>query len=615
MKATIQHNYYGPSLFAPRPVIVWELDIGHDAARRIMVAAPAALKQAYGRPFEQSEIRHPDPEVGVALIMSRWCMDIQQMANGLVYDAGAARDEAGVVRGWVGYLDPQSGTKALQIAINSIIETGHANPFPSAATRDAIAKYRLTAVPPHHDYIGRIVAMGAHARGIPVMPSRAGARMWQYGWGTAGRVFFEAVSDRDGSVGVKLSQQKTATTRFLHGLGYPATEQRLASNADSAVSLARSLGGPVVVKPVDQGKGRGVTVGITREDDIRKAFAEASVHGEGPIIIEKFVPGFDHRLLVVGGRLLAAARREPASVTGDGQRTIAQLVQALNRQRAADPIAANYLKQIAADQILLDHLRLQDANLETVLHRGRTVTLRSNANISTGGTPTNVLDVVHPDIRAMAESIARNAGLNAIGIDYITPDISRSWRETAGAIIEFNAAPGLDVHVGSGMDPAALGGAILGDVGRIPLAVVIAPAGEQAGLLDALAGPPAEWRCGVVAAHGITICGADLLPHTGDLHGRVGQVLENRDCAVALICATVEEINLRGFPVDRCELAVIHGDVADDAAAITLAYRCADSVIRQDRAAAWSAGDALNRIRSVLGTVACVPQTLGQPTS
>jgi cyanophycin synthetase len=439
--------------------------------------------------------------------------------------------------------------------------------------------------------------------------------MWQYGWGSAGRVFFEAVSDRDGSVGVKLSQQKTATTRFLRGLGYPATEQRLARSADDAVALARSLGGSVVVKPVDQGKGRGVTVGITREDDIRKAFAEASAYGEGAIIVEKFVPGFDHRLLVVCGRLVAAARREPASVTGDGQQTIAQLVQALNRRRAADPIAASYLKQIVADQILLDHLRLQDATLDTVLHPGRTVTLRSNANISTGGTPTNVLDVVHPDVRAMAESIARNAGLNAIGIDYITPDISRSWRETAGAIIEFNAAPGLDVHVGSGVDAAALGSAILGDVGRIPLAVVIASADDQASVLDALAGPPREWRCGVVSAGGITVCGVDLLPDTADLHTRVGQILENRDCAVALICATVDQIDLRGFPVDRCDLTVIHGDVADDAAAITLAYRCSDSVIRQDRAVAWSAGAALDRLKSVLGTVASVSQPPSQPAS
>lgn len=602
MKATIQHTYLGPNLLAPRPVITWELDIEAEAAVRILRTAPVALRQAYGRPFEQSEIGHPDPEVGVAALMSRWCVDIQNMANGLVHDAGAFRDEAGIVRGWVGYMEPQSGTKALGIAIRSVAEAGYPNPFPSAATRDAIARYRLTAIPPHPDYIGRILAQGAHARGIPVLPSRAGVKMWQYGWGKAGRVFFEAVSEKDGAIGVKLSQQKTATTQFLRGLGYPVTEQRLAANADDAVSLARSLGGPVVIKPVDQGKGRGVTVGIIREDDIRKAFAEARSHSAEPIIIEKFVAGFDHRLLVVGGRLIAAARREPASVTGDGQRTIAQLIQALNRQRADNPITASYLKQIAVDQILLDHLHLQNAALETVLHQGHTVTLRSNANISTGGTPTNVLDAVHPHVRAMAESIARNAGLNAIGIDYMTPDISRSWRESAGAIIEFNAAPGLDVHVGSGVDGEVLGAAILGDVGRIPVAVVIAPPDAQARLLDALSGPPDEWRCGVVGPDGVTICGTDVLPESGSLHRRVAQVLENRDCAVGLICATAAEVELHGFPVDHCDLAVLQADMADHATAITLAYRHSDSVVRQGPSVAWSNGSAMDRLKQLLGS-------------
>ena len=602
MKAKIHPPYHGPSLIAPRPVIVWALEMEAGAAQRILESAPAALNRAYGTAFEQLAAPHPDPAVGVALLISRWSMALQNMANGVVREAGAYRDEGGVVRGWVGFVDPRSARKALSIGIRSVAEAGNNALFPSEAMRDAIIRYRVTAVPPHPDYIARILILGAHARGIPVMPSQSGPKMWQYGWGSAGRVFFEAVSDGDSAVGVKLSQQKTASTQFLRRLGYPATTQGLADNADEAVALARTVHGPVVIKPADQGKGRGVTVGITHEDDVRKAFAEARVHSAGPILVETFVPGFDHRLLVVRGKLLAAARREPASVTGDGQQTIQQLVQALNRRRAADPVSANYLKQIAVDQVLVDHLQLQGANLDTVPQPGRTLALRGNANVSTGGTPTDVMDIIHPDVRAMAEAIARNAGLRAIGIDYITPDISRSWRDTPSAIIEFNAAPGLDVHVGSGMDEAALGGAILGDVGRIPVAVVIAPRDQQARLLEVLADAPAAWRCGVVGPDGVSVAGVGVLQPDDDLPVRVAQVLENRDCAAALICVSADEVVQSGFPVDRCDLTLLQDDLANEHAATVLAYRCSDSVVRTEPGTNWPTEAALERLADVLGT-------------
>jgi hypothetical protein len=351
-----------------------------------------------------------------------------------------------------------------------------------------------------------------------------------------------------------------------------------------------------------------VTVGVTDEAGLRAAFESSRRASEGAVLVERHVPGSDYRLLVIEGRLLAAARREPASVTGDGVRSVAALTDALNAARRNDPVQRRYLKPVKLDETALRHLAAQDLAPEAVPVEGRTVTLRGNANVSSGGQAWNVLDRVHPDVEAMALSIAASTGLRALGLDYITPDIGRSWHETGGAVIEINAYPGLDVHVASGEDEAALGSAVLGDQpARIPLILVLGGAPELRLVADRLASRfrQADTEGLGLAFPGATALGATRLTPPEDLLGRTASLLLNRQCRALVSGATVEEILDQGLPADRFTAAVLMGALPEDGkarAAWALARRHADR-----HAVFATADEAEERIGELLETATSRP--------
>lgn len=282
----------------------------------------------------------------------------------------------------------------------------------------------------------------AQSRDMPfdILPSFA-----QIGWGENAERFDMAFTGRTGWLGNALARNKWKSKRTLAGQGIPTPRGWLLTNAEDAVRLAtQNSAWPVVVKPVTEDLGRGVVTGIRDPETLRRAFAVAAKHGA--VILEQHVAGDDHRLLVVGGRLLAAARRIPARVTGDGQSTVEQLVARIN----ADPLRGNQrrslLRTIEFDPEALECLGAEGLAPSSVLEAGRTVVLRRTANISSGASAEDVTDSVHPDNRALAERVARTVGLDIVGIDFITADITRSWREVGGAVLEVNGQPGFRPH-------------------------------------------------------------------------------------------------------------------------------------------------------------------------
>jgi cyanophycin synthetase len=610
MKISIERVYYGPNPAAPRPVLIWRLEIGAEAGD-LVARAWAGMRRLVGAWLSDVEEPPADPEVNLALLLSLSARGLLNATNGLIDDAGAARDASGAVRGWIGFQEPERTRRALELAARALLELRSGKPFPSAALLKDLDTFGSRVHPPRPDYISRILTIAARARHIPAAPSHAVPGVWRYGWGSASRLMLEACSDRDGLIGARIASRKSVTRLFLQRLGFPTVEHKPARTAQDAVALARQFAGPVVVKPGDRGKGKGITVGIETEADIRRAFDQARAFTDEPILVERFVPGADHRLLVVGGRLVAAARRDPASVTGDGTRTVRQLVDDLNRRRAADPVSARHLKQIAFDDILTAQLDRQTMHLDTVPAAGAAVTLRSTANVSTGGQPTDVLAAVHPQVRSMAEAVARNAGLHAVGIDYITTDIARPWQESGGAIVEINATPGLDVHIASGVNEEQIGALVLGDdVGRIPVAVVVAPPETQFRLVEALrrgaASWSGDWRWGFAWESGVSVGGLMLKPAAGP-HLRIMQLLDNGDCDAALICVTARQIAEIGFPVDRADLTVL---IEDEPAPIiaALAERCSVTLLRQ-APGAWDVGAIVSRLSSVIGPPHTIPVT------
>jgi cyanophycin synthetase len=201
-----------------------------------------------------------------------------------------------------------------------------------------------------------------------------------------------------------------------------------------------------VVKPYDGNHGRGVSIGLTTPDEVRRAFDVAAAHSSA-VLVESFITGHDHRMLVVNGELVAVSKRVPGHVVGDGAHTVAELVERLNADPRRGIGHEKVLTQIRIDEQALSCLAAAGYAPDAVPPAGEAVMLRRTANLSTGGTAADVTDVVHPDNAEMAVRAIQAVGLDVGGVDFLTPDVTRSYKEIGGAICEVNAAPGFRMHM------------------------------------------------------------------------------------------------------------------------------------------------------------------------
>lgn len=273
-------------------------------------------------------------------------------------------------------------------------------------------------------------------------------------------------------------------TRVLSDLGLPVPDQRVARDAQDAADLADRIGFPVVVKPLDGNHGRGVSINLMTEAEVEEAFEIAAKEGSA-VVVESMIQGDDHRLLVVDGKLVAAAKRMPGHVVGDGTRTVAELVDIVNEDPRRGKGHENMLTRLELDDAADRLLAEKGYDHRSVPAEGEVVFLRKTANLSTGGTAIDVTDVIHPDNRLMAERAIRAVGLDIGGVDFLTTDITQSYRDTGGAICEINAGPGMRMHIapseGEGRD---VGGAVMdmlfpdGAPSRIPIAALTGTNGK-----------------------------------------------------------------------------------------------------------------------------------------
>ncbi len=323
----------------------------------------------------------------------------------------------------------------------------------------------------------------AEERGIPWLRLNQQSLI-QFGHGKYQQRIQATVTGKTPHISVELASDKEETNKILGSLGLPVPRQELVSDASSALRAARKLGGTVVTKPYNGNHGRGITINISGEDEIREGFAAAREHSRS-VIVETYIGGDDHRLLVVNGELIAATKRTPGHVVGDGKSDIAELVDQVN----SDP------RRGVGHEKVLTRLEL-DAQADLMLERvgynhfsvpkdGETVYLRSTANLSTGGTATDVTDVIHPDNRDMAVRAVRAIGLDVGGVDFISPNIAESYKSIGGGICEINAAPGFRMHVApSEGTPRDAAGPVIdmlfppGTPTRVPIAAITGTNGK-----------------------------------------------------------------------------------------------------------------------------------------
>lgn len=477
-------QYHGPNPWAESAVVAGEL-AGHAHVDLSQVEAACADLWAHSglQRGDEDPLHQAGGDVLLALgrAATQWAMAVLNEVRGLVLHAGARR-EGDVVCLWVGFHHAPLSRSALQLALGSLVRLLKGEIDPPALKAD-LDRLWLSCRQHHPDYQARILMVGAQDMEVPFLGLLPGTRYWQFGWGARSRVFMESSSNADGVLGWRWQQSKATTKALMQVLGLPTPRHVLLTSEQNLSTAVDRVGFPCVVKPLDAGGGKGVTANIRSMADALTAFRAAFVQKRQTVMVETHVAGDDHRLMVINGRLVAAIRREPSFVVGDGRSSIADLLAKLNLPRSSNMVRSRYLRPIPIDDVLHRHLATQSLRLADVPAPGRRVTLRSNANLSTGGMCTDVTDSCHPQVRAMAELLARTAGLATAGIDYLTSDISRPPAATGGAFIEMNTTPGLDACVAAGWSEASIARLVLGDgVGHIPVDLTVL---SQAGL-DAL---------------------------------------------------------------------------------------------------------------------------------
>jgi cyanophycin synthetase len=496
-----------------------------------------------------------------AHILEHVTLELQTLA-GIEVGFGRAREtsEDGLYKVAIEYEEEEFARAALQAGRELCLAAVYDRPFDVAAEvvklRELHQKVRLGPS------TGSIVE-AARKRGIPTRRLNDESLV-MLGQGAMQKRINTAETSNTCAVAEAIAQDKELTRSLLRQVGLPVPEGRPVTSADDAWKAAQEIKGAVVVKPRYGNHGKGVTTNLSTREQVVAAYEHASDGGYS-VVVERFAPGDDYRLLVVAGKLAAAARREPAQVRGDGVRTIEQLVEDVNRDPRRSNDHSTVLSKIVIDPIACATLDEAGYALDSIPERGETVVIRRNANLSTGGTATDVTDLVHPRIAEDAIDAARIVGLDIAGIDVIARDITRPLELQGGIIVEVNAGPGLRMHLEpSAGTPRPVGEAIVdsmfapGETGRIPIVAVTGVNGKTtvtrliARMLEV-----SGKTVGMTCTDGIHINGR--LVEAGDCSGpqSARSILVNPKVEAAVLETARGGILREGLGFDVCDVGIV----------------------------------------------------------
>ncbi len=401
----------------------------------------------------------------------------------------------------------------------------------------------------------------ASERGIPSIRLNDG-NLVQLGHGDQQRRIWTAETDRTSAIAEGISKDKDLTKQLLSTCGVPVPQGQIVDSPAAAWEAAQDIGLPVCVKPTDGNHARGVSLELSRQEDIEAAYDIALAEGS-EVIVESFIRGEEHRLLVVGDHVAAANKGETASVVGDGVHTVAELIEL---QINSDPRRGEE-EDFPLDTIRLDEhttsvleLKRQGLNAESVPEKGRSVLI-----MRTGNMAWDVTDLVHPEVAAQAVLAARVVGLDIAGVDLVAQDISQPLAAQGGAIVEVNAGPGLLMHLKPGIgQPRPVGQAIANhlfkptDTGRIPVVGLMGDGDttRPAQLVSWLLHLKGLYT-GLACADGLYM-NQRKLQSTGGMDWENAQrLLINRSVQAAVFESDVRHLLAEGLPYDRCQVGVV----------------------------------------------------------
>jgi cyanophycin synthetase len=507
MKITATNVYVGPSIYANFPVIRMVLDIGvlvdwpsvkcgKGFTSGLQKAIPTLTEHgcSYREPGGFLRRLTEDDGTWMGHIMEHVALEIQNIAgSGVSFGRTRTTGEPGMYNMVYAYKQRDAGIEAGHLALRLLM---HLLPkklqnkvdhkidenfnFESELEEFVLRAQRREFGPSTQSLVDAAVE-----RDIPWLRLNQYSLV-QFGHGKYQKRIQATVTSDTGTISTSLASDKEETHSLLKDMGLPVPRQIMFNTEDAAVSAAHKIGYPIVIKPLDANHGRGISINLTTDEQVREAFHFAREQGKSrSILAESFITGFDHRMLVINNELVAVAKRVPGHVIGDGKSTIAQLIDIVNSDPRRGIGHEKVLTRLEIDKPARDSMKEAGYNENTVLKKAEQFFLRSTANLSTGGTAIDLTDVVHPDNREMAIRAVRAVGLDIGGVDFLTDDITHSYKDVGGAIVEVNAGPGFRMHVApSEGEPRDVAGKVLdmlyppGAPGRIPVAAITGTNGK-----------------------------------------------------------------------------------------------------------------------------------------
>jgi len=589
MKLLETSVYLGPSIYAHFPVIRYTLDLaelerwptmklGRSFIDGLLEALPGLHEHGCSYETPGGFVRRMTEDEGTWLghVLEHAAIEVQNVAGAKV-TFGKTRS-AGVPGHYhvvYQYEQAEVGLEAGRLALallhsllpDALRERGSVlEAFRFADQRDAFIRFaQRRALGPSTASLVR----AAEERDIPWLRLNNHSLI-QFGHGRYQKRIQATITSQTHHIAVEIASDKEETNRILGDLGLPVPQQRLVYSEEEAARDATKLGFPVVVKPYNGNHGRGVSLNLGDAAHVRDAFHKAREHSRA-VVVEQFITGRDFRMLVVNGQLIATAERVPGHVVGDGVHTVAQLVEITNQDPRRGIGHEKVLTRLELDHQAERCLRDRGYTGDSVPPKGDVVHLRLTGNLSTGGTAIDVTDVVHPDNVEMAIRAIKAIGLDVGGVDFISPDISESYRDVGGAICEVNAAPGFRMHVApSDGKPRDVAGSVMemlfppGVPARIPIASITGTNGKTTtARMVAHILKLAGHTVGLTTTDGVYIDGQ--LTVKGDMTGPTAarMVLRDPSVDVAVLESARGGILRRGLGYKKCNVGAVLNIAAD----------------------------------------------------
>jgi len=575
--------YRGPNIWARMPSLRFTVDIGELEERptnkipgfyeRITELIPSLYDHrcSVGKPGGFLQRMREGTWMGH--VLEHLALEMQNLAGGeVVRGKTRSTKEKGVYNVVFEYGQEDVGIAAAELArrlLNHIIYDAEPDfDFQSELERTVIRTAERLAYGPS---TGAIVSE-AERRNIPVIRLDPRRSLVQLGHGVYQERIWATVTSATSNIAVDTASNKELTNRLLHEVGIPVPRGTTVRNVEDAVREARRIRYPVVIKPLDGNHGRGVCINLKDDDEVREFFPSSmSESRAGIVVVERFIEGLDYRILVVNNQVVAVAERVPAHVIGDGVHTVEELIEITNSDPRRGVGHEKILTRISIDEQTMETLERHEIALTDVPEIGRVVPLKRTGNMSTGGTSIDRTDDIHPDNEEIARQAAMVVGLDIAGIDFIVPDISRSIRQSGGAIVEVNAGPGFRMHTNpTEGHPRHVGRAVIdmlfpsGSKSRVPIVAVTGTNGKTTTVrMISHIMKTAGRRVGMTTTDGIYIDGTQIM--AGDMSGPTSakMVLKNPTINYAVLETARGGILRSGLGFDRCDIAVVTNLTSD----------------------------------------------------